>query len=123
MGEPEDGILSGIFEPPLRTCMWHGFCACAQQRLHDWYGHLDRATFLHLMHLGLLRPRRFFDVLMEAEEAPIPTRPETEEFVGVSLPLLLRAGDDAAIEMNESFRKFSNLLKLPNLLRFFKFCV
>lgn len=41
---------------------------------------------------------------MEAEEVPIPTRPDAEELVGVSLPLLLRAGDDAAIEMNESFR-------------------
>lgn len=42
---------------------------------------------------------------MEPEEAPIPTRPDAEELVGVSLPLLLRAaGDDAAIELNESFR-------------------
>ena len=56
--------------------------------------HLDRATFPHLIHLGLLRPRRFFDELVAAMEAVVVAAAGERE--GESA-LLLMAGDEAAI--------------------------
>lgn len=53
--------------------------------------YLERATLPHLMHLGLLRPRRLFEAL-ELEGVTVAV-------VATSVaPLLLFAGDEAAIQ-------------------------